>query len=169
MSLLDARRVPPLTFARESRSSHSLPITGETCMRRLALALVVVAVASGCAGGGAGRGHGPRTPAPVPDDVPDPASTTTIYRGVGRLGAADPLPFVGTLAFAAGGGDTALALLGLSLANRALNFQRQPIGYLARYRVDITLPSNFRRPPRMPASRNRARAREVSQAASRPA
>jgi GWxTD domain-containing protein len=139
VSLLDARRVPPLTFARESRSLHSLPITGETCMRRLALALVVVAVASGCGGGGAGRGHGPRTPAPVPDDVPDPASTTAIYRGVGRLAAADPLPFVGTLAFAAGGGDTALALLGLSLANRALNFQRQPIGYMARYRVDITL------------------------------
>ncbi|HLQ22492.1 MAG TPA: hypothetical protein VK132_04760, partial [Gemmatimonadales bacterium] len=95
-------------------------------MRRLALALVVVAVAWGCGGGGAGRGHGPRTPAPVPDDVPDPASTTAIYRGVGRLAAADPLPFVGTLAFAAGAGDTALALLGVSLANRALNFQRQP-------------------------------------------
>ncbi|HEY8105884.1 MAG TPA: hypothetical protein VIE46_07230, partial [Gemmatimonadales bacterium] len=107
-------------------------------MRRLMLGLLAVGAAVGC-GGGAGRGHGARTPAPVPDDVPAAASTTTIYRGVGRLAAADPLPFVGTLAFAAGTGDTALVLLGLSLDNRSLNFQREAVGYTAHYRVDITL------------------------------
>ncbi len=107
-------------------------------MRRRMLGLLAVGAAVGC-GGGAGRGHGGRTPAPVPDDVPAAASTTTIYRGVGRLAAADPLPFVGTLAFAAGTGDTALVLLGLSLDNRSLNFQREPVGYTAHYRVDITL------------------------------
>lgn len=138
MSLLDARRVPPLTFAREPRAPRSLVINGETRMRRLMLGLLAVGAAVGC-GGGAGRGHGARTPAPVPDDVPAAASTTTIYRGVGRLAAADPLPFVGTLAFAAGTGDTALVLLGLSLNNRSLNFQREPVGYTAHYRVDITL------------------------------
>jgi GWxTD domain-containing protein len=73
------------------------------------------------------------------DDVPVAASTTSIYRGVGRLAAADPLPFVGTLAFAAGAGDTALALLGLSLQDRSLVFQRDQVGYTAHYRVDITL------------------------------
>ena len=138
MSLLDAHRVPPLTFAREARALRPLVINGETRMRRLMLGLLVMGAAVGC-GGGAGRGHGARTPAPVPDDVPAAASTTSIYRGVGRLAAADPLPFVGTLAFAAGTGDTALVLLGLSLDNRSLNFQREPVGYTAHYRVDITL------------------------------
>jgi len=136
--LLDARRAPTLTFAREPRASRSLVTNGETRMRRLMLGLLAVGAAAGC-GGGAGRGSGSRTPAPAPDDVPAPASTTTIYRGVGRLAAADPLPFVGTLAFAAGPGDTVLVLLGLSLENRSLNFQREPVGYTARYRVDITL------------------------------
>lgn len=105
-------------------------------MRHVALGLLVAGIA-GCAGGGAGRGLG--GPAPAADDVPAPASTTTIYRGVGRLAAGDPLPFVGTLAFAAGPGDTALALLGLSLENRSLTFQREPVGFTAHYRVDITL------------------------------
>jgi GWxTD domain-containing protein len=138
VSLLDARRVPPLTFAREPRALRPLVINGETRMRRLMLGLLVMGAAVGC-GGGAGRGHGARTPAPAPDDVPAAASTTSIYRGVGRLAAADPLPFVGTVAFAAGTGDTALVLLGLSLDNRSLNFQREPVGYTAHYRVDITL------------------------------
>jgi GWxTD domain-containing protein len=138
VSLLDARRVPPLTFARAPRNAGVFVINGEIDMRRLALGLLVVGAAAGC-GGGAGRGRGLKTPAPVPDDVPAAASTTGIYRGVGRLAAGDPLPFVGTLAFAAGAGDTALGLLGLSLDNRSLNFQREPVGFTARYRVDITV------------------------------
>jgi GWxTD domain-containing protein len=110
-------------------------------MRRLALGLVIAGVAAGCGGGGgaSGQGRSSRTPAPVPDDMPAAASTTTLYRGVGRLAAGDPLPFVGTLAFAAGVGDTALTVLGLSLDNRSLNFQREPTGYTAHYRVDIVI------------------------------
>ena len=107
-------------------------------MRRRALVLLIASAAAAC-GGGAGRGRGSRTPAPAVDDMPAATSTTTVYRGVGRLAASDPLPFVGTLAFAAGVGDTALAILGLSLENRSLNFQREPTGYTAHYRVDITL------------------------------
>jgi len=107
-------------------------------MPRLALGLLIAGVAAGC-GGGAGQGRSSRTPAPVPDDMPAAASATSLYRGVGRLAAGDPLPFVGTLAFAAGVGDTALTVLGLSLDNRSLNFQREPNGYTAHYRVDITL------------------------------
>jgi GWxTD domain-containing protein len=107
-------------------------------MPRLALGLLIAGVAAGC-GGGAGQGRSSRTPAPVADDMPAAASTTSLYRGVGRLAAGDPLPFVGTLAFAAGVGDTALTVLGLSLDNRSLNFQREPSGYTAHYRVDITL------------------------------
>jgi GWxTD domain-containing protein len=110
-------------------------------MRRLALGLVMASLAAGC-GGGAGQGRSSGNPAPVPDDMPATASTTTLYRGVGRLASGDPLPFVGTLAFAAGTGDTALTMLGLSLDNRSLNFQREPNGYTAHYRVDIVI-----RPP----------------------
>lgn len=136
MSLLDARRAQPLTFAREPRSPRALAINPERRMRHLALGLLVAGAAA-CGGGAVGRG--PRNPSPAADDVPAPASTTSIYRGVGRLAAGDPLPFVGTLAFAAGAGDTALALLGLSLEDRSLAFQRDPVGFTAHYRVDITL------------------------------
>ena len=141
MPLLDARRVPPLTFARTPEQVQAyLHDDRRMSMRRLALVLSIAGAVAACGGGGgAGQGSSSRTPAPVPDDMPAAASTTGIYRGVGRLATADPLPFVGTLAFAAGVGDTALAILGLSLENHSLNFQREPTGFSAHYRVDITL------------------------------
>jgi len=68
-------------------------------------------------------------------------NTTQFYQRLGRLAAAEPLPFVGTVAFAAGPGDSVIAVLGLSLENRALSFQREGNVFVARYRVSI----DFRR------------------------
>jgi GWxTD domain-containing protein len=68
------------------------------------------------------------------------------YQSLGRLAAGEPLPFVGSVAFARGPGDSTIALLALSLENRALSFQREGNGFVARYRVDLTLQGQGRAP-----------------------
>jgi GWxTD domain-containing protein len=65
-------------------------------------------------------------------------NTTQFYQRLGRLAAGDPMPFVGTVAFAAGPGDSVIAVLGLSLENRAFAFQREGNSFVARYRVSIS-------------------------------
>ncbi|HXE58388.1 MAG TPA: GWxTD domain-containing protein [Gemmatimonadales bacterium] len=62
----------------------------------------------------------------------------TTYRRLGRLAAEEPVPFVGTVVFAAAPNDSVLGVLGLSLPNRALVFQREERGFVARYRVEAT-------------------------------
>ncbi len=66
----------------------------------------------------------------------------TVYRGMGRLAAGPPLAFVGTVAFAAGPGDSVKAILGLSIENRALAFQKDGATFLARYRVEMFFESS---------------------------
>jgi GWxTD domain-containing protein len=65
----------------------------------------------------------------------------TVYRRMGRLAAGPPLPFVGVVDFAAGPGDSVKAILGLSLENRALSFQKDSGVFVARYRVEMLLES----------------------------
>ena len=48
------------------------------------------------------------------------------------------MPFVGTVAFAAGPADSVIAVLGLSLENRAFAFQREGNSFVARYRVSLS-------------------------------
>jgi len=76
---------------------------------------------------------------------PRPSETLTallnaqqFYQRLGRLAAGDPMPFVGTVAFTAGPGDSVVALLGLSLENRAFAFQREGNTFVARYRVSLS-------------------------------
>lgn len=78
-------------------------------------------------------------------DAPTPADQLTklvnvsaFYQRLGRLAATEPLPFVGTVAFVAGPADSVITLLGLSLENRALAFQREGNLFVARYRVSIS-------------------------------
>ena len=66
-------------------------------------------------------------------------NSTQFYQKLGRLAAAEPLPFVGTVAFAAGPADSVIAIIGLSLENRALAFQREGNVFAARYRVTLSL------------------------------
>ncbi|MDZ4865130.1 MAG: GWxTD domain-containing protein [Gemmatimonadota bacterium] len=63
---------------------------------------------------------------------------TAVYRKLGRLTAGAPLPFVADVAFLAGAGDSTVAIIGLSLENRALAFQRDGEGFAARYRVQLS-------------------------------
>jgi GWxTD domain-containing protein len=109
-------------------------------MRRLALvAIAAAAAALGCGGGSAGRGGAPESPTPAADDAQVPGVTAAVFRRIGRLASGDPLPFVGTMVFADGPGDTTLAVLALSLENRSLTFEREPSAYVARYRVDVSV------------------------------
>jgi GWxTD domain-containing protein len=81
--------------------------------------------------------------APTPaDQLTSVVNASNFYQRLGRLAAGDPLPFVGTVAFAAGPGDSVITVLGLSLENRALAFQREANLFIARYRVSIS----FQRP-----------------------
>jgi GWxTD domain-containing protein len=107
-------------------------------MRRLALGMLVAGAVVGCAGGTSRESGGHSTPAPA-EDAPGGGQIAASYRRIGRLASAEPLPFIGTVTFAGGTGDTALAILALSLSNKALTFEREPTGYTARYRVDISL------------------------------
>lgn len=76
---------------------------------------------------------------------PAPSETLTqifdragVYQKLGRLAASQPLPFVGSVAYAAGPADSVIALFGLSLENRALSFQREGRAFVARYRVSLS-------------------------------
>lgn len=75
---------------------------------------------------------------PAGEGLTDLFDTDAFYRRIGRLTAAGALPFVGDIALAAGTGDSAVAVLGLSIQNRALGFQREGNGFVARYNVQVT-------------------------------
>jgi GWxTD domain-containing protein len=76
-------------------------------------------------------------PAPA-DQLSQLVNVSSFYQRLGRLAAAEPLPFVGTVAFAAGSADSVITILGLSLENRALSFQREGNLFVARYRVSLS-------------------------------
>jgi GWxTD domain-containing protein len=85
--------------------------------------------------------------APTPaDQLTKLVNTTAFYQRLGRLAATDPLPFVGTVAFVAGPADSVITVLGLSLENRALAFQREGNLFVARYRVSISFQREGTRP-----------------------
>lgn len=69
-----------------------------------------------------------------------------LFQKLGRLSAGDPLPFTGSVAMVKGAGDTVLVILGLSLENRALSFQKDNNAYVARYRVDAAFQPATGRP-----------------------
>jgi GWxTD domain-containing protein len=104
-------------------------------MRRLGLTVTLAASAFGC---GSWKRVGS-------DEQPRPTETLTrllntqqFYQRLGRLSAGDPMPFVGTVAFAAGPADSVVAVTGLSLENRAFAFQREGNSFVARYRVSLS-------------------------------
>jgi GWxTD domain-containing protein len=104
-------------------------------MRRHVIALLLGGVALGC--GSWKRVGSQDGPAPA-DQLSQLVNVSSYYQRLGRLAAAEPLPFVGTVAFAAGPADSVITVFGLSLENRALAFQREGNLFVARYRVSIS-------------------------------
>jgi GWxTD domain-containing protein len=82
-----------------------------------------------------------------------------MYNRLGRLVSTSGVPFVGSVAFVPGRGDSTLAVVGVSLENRAFAFQREGEGYGARYRVDY----EFRRQGAAPVTVSRDEAIRVAQ------
>lgn len=105
-------------------------------MHRLLFSSVVLGALLGC--GSWKRVGTQNQPAPS-ESLTRIFNATQFYQKLGRLAAGDPLPFVGTLAFAAGPADSVIAVIGLSLENRALAFQREGNTFVARYRVSLSL------------------------------
>jgi GWxTD domain-containing protein len=104
-------------------------------MGRLAFSTVLLGAALGC---GSWKRVGTQA-APAPSDqLSALLNTSQFYQRLGRLAAGEPLPFVGTVAFAGAPSDSVVALLGLSLENRTLAFQREGNVFVARYRVTIS-------------------------------
>lgn len=76
-------------------------------------------------------------PTPTPEDqLVQLLDANTSYGKLGHLISSDRVHYVGSVGFVPGAGDSAKALIGLSLANREFAFQRDGQGFGARYRVD---------------------------------
>ena len=86
-------------------------------------------------------------------DPPDRGETLTqildvqaAFKRIGRLTAGSPLPFVASVSFLGGVGDTTVAIIGISLSNRSFGFQRDGNDFVAHYRVDLTAQAQGRPP-----------------------
>jgi GWxTD domain-containing protein len=95
-------------------------------------ALSVLGLA-GCSGAGSASA----APAPRPaDGIPRPLE---VYRQVGLMTGPENFPAVASLAALAGPPDSTQLILGLSLPNSVLTFQRDADGFAARYVVSFRL------------------------------
>jgi GWxTD domain-containing protein len=63
---------------------------------------------------------------------------SALYQRMGRLAASGPMPFVGSVAFVAGQGDSTIARVGLSLENHAFAFTREGRSFSTRFRVEYS-------------------------------
>lgn len=96
----------------------------------------LIALAAACGGSAPSTGARPE-PTSAEQTLTDLFNLTQLYQRMGRLAGGNPLPFVGAFAYFAGRGDSTIALLSVSLDNRALSFQRAGRDFAARYRVEV--------------------------------
>jgi len=106
-------------------------------IRRTSPVVLTIALLLGC--GTWRRAGSPDAPVSPQEQLSGLFDTQGAYRKMGRFASGPPIQFVGAMAMAAGPGDSAVAVLGLSLENRALVFQREGDGFIARYRVELRL------------------------------
>lgn len=62
----------------------------------------------------------------------------TLYGRLGRLVSTEGVPFIGTVVFVPGPGDSVRAVVGVSLSNRAFGFERAADAFVARYTVQYS-------------------------------
>lgn len=93
-------------------------------------------LATACGGSPQTTGGRPE-PTSAEQTLTDLFNLTQLYQRMGRLAGGNPLPFVGSFAYFAGRGDSTIALLSVSLDNRALSFQRSGRDFAARYRIEV--------------------------------
>jgi GWxTD domain-containing protein len=113
-------------------------MTPSRSTRRPLSATVSVALVLLAACGGGPNPANP--PAPTADQtLTEIFNLPAVYTRMGRLAAGMPVPFVGTVAFLGGRGDSTIAQIGLSLPNRSFSFQRDGVSFMARFRAEMTL------------------------------
>jgi GWxTD domain-containing protein len=116
-------------------------------MRRPAPYLPLIVASFAAAGCGSWQRVGAGDQQPEADQtVTQLFNAEAYYRKIGRLAAGAPLPWVGSVAFAGAPSDSTLAVVALSLENRALGFQREGNGFVARYRVEMALTREGQQP-----------------------
>jgi len=119
----------------------------EQVSRRLAFVVLAFGFATGC--GPWQRVGTERRPPPAATILPL-FDASAIYRAMGFVVGGAPLPFVASVRFLAGATpDSTLAVLALSLANHSLTFRRVDSGFVAEYRVEVTLRQDTTAPRRM--------------------
>ena len=116
------------------------PLTRGTRMKTRAtlwrLAQAGLFLTAGACGGGRPATGGP-TPS-TEQTLNDLFNLPALYQRMGRLAAGGPMPFVGTVVFAAGRGDSTMARVGISFENHAFAFQRDGRSFATRFRVEYT-------------------------------
>lgn len=99
------------------------------------LPIVTVAAAASLSACGS-RGSGPESARPGRDEAF--SRPLDIYRDLGFMTGPGQFPVVASFATMAGPADSTYVLLGMSLPNSALRFQRDEHGFFAEYRMDVT-------------------------------
>lgn len=102
-------------------------------LRRLGPLLLFLLGAMACASGRARPGAVTATE----QTLTELFNLSAVYARLGRLASSGPIPFVGSVAFFGGRGDSTIVRVGLSFDNRAFSFQKDGPGFAARYRVEI--------------------------------
>jgi GWxTD domain-containing protein len=111
-------------------------MTTSTGRRHLSALLVAGLLLGGCTSWQ--RVGDPRTPS-AEESLMQLFNPGALYRSLGRMVATGQVPFVATVAFVPGAGDSTKALIGVSLTNRAFSFTRAGDLYEAGYRVEYVL------------------------------
>jgi len=92
---------------------------------------------SACAGGGPRPGEPP--PPSADQTLTEIFNLPAVYNRMGRIASGPPIPFVASVSYLGGRGDSTMVHVALSLPNRALSFQRDGRAFAARFRAEISL------------------------------
>jgi GWxTD domain-containing protein len=98
--------------------------------------LALAGAGAACAPAGPPARAVPAELAQAAEPVPNPLA---VYRTLGYITGEPRFPAVGSFAYLPGPGDSTYTILTLSLPNSALRFRRDPPGFAARYRVEVTV------------------------------
>lgn len=102
-----------------------------TIVRTVALGMALTLL--GCGSWGRVGGTSPQSG----ETLTQVLDLNTAYRRIGRLTGGAPTSFVADVAFLAGPGDSTVAVIGVSLENQNLGFQREGDYFVAKYRVQL--------------------------------
>ena len=111
--------------------------------------LAVALLSLGC---GSWQREGSTTPPDRGENLTQILDVQAAFKRIGRLTAGSPLPFVASVSFLGGVGDTTVAIIGISLSNRSFGFQRDGNDFVAGYQraraaLDLNLKRAIKRAP----------------------